>query len=333
LSFVFASQLGTSTSPERSIRLLGRLIEQGLVPSRQRTTEEWLGLALVVADCLQVLHGRKIRLQERLTEEFRQTCLSAIEQEVPVQERRMLGLALGHLGDPRVTLDLRARAGYVEIPTGNYLLGEERKPFRLEKSFLLARFPVTNSQYGLFIEEKGYENPAWWSKEGWAWLGRARVNEPTYWRSVKWNGPNQPVVGVSVWEAEAFCAWAGGRLPGEHEWEAAAHGPKGLAYPWGDVWQDGICNVRETGLGVTTPVGLFPRAQSKALGLQDMAGNMSEWCADLYETNDERNLRVVRGGSWGDLLNRRPAFRMFAVPEHRYEDVGFRVASRAPQDS
>ena len=250
LSFLFASQLGKSTSPERSIRLLGRLIEEGVAKS--------LGLAVVVAECLQVLLGRKMRLRPELEETFRQVCLAAIEREEPVRERCLLGLALGQLGDPRIVRDLRDPAGYVEIAAGDYVVGDERRLFRLTRPFLLARYLVTNSQYALFVEDRGYENRAWWSEEGWRWRSEEEVREPLFWHSAKWNGPNQPVVCVSFWEAQAFAAWAGGRLPTEYEWEAAARGAEGCEYPWGNEWRDRICNSVEAGVGGTSPVGLFP---------------------------------------------------------------------------
>lgn len=334
LSFVFASQLGQSMSPERSIKLLGRLIEEKLAPVR-KGTEEWLGLAIVAAECVQIIgQSRKIRLPPKLMEAFRQTCLAAIEREAPVQDRCFLGLMLGHLGDPRLVPDLRDRAGYVEIAAGDYVVEDDRKPFRLEKSFLLARYPVTNRQYGLFMQEKGYENPAWWSKEGLAWLRERKFSEPDNWRRVKWNGPNQPVVGVSFWEAEAFCAWAGGRLPGEYEWESAARGPKGWEYPWGDEWQDGICNSIESGLGATSAVGMFPGSRSEAFGLEDMAGSVWEWCADHYDPAEKTDRRVLRGGSWDvDARYCRAAVRDWYVPAYRNYIVRFRVACVAPQDS
>ena len=122
---------------------------------------------------------------------------------------------------------------------------------------------MTNQQFAAFIAAGGYGDRQWWSNEGRTWLRRGKAAEPLYWHDRRRNAPNQPVVGVSFWEAEAFCAWAGGRLPTEEEWEAAARGPKGLVYPWGDVWQDDICNTHEAGLGVTSAVGLFPRAAGR----------------------------------------------------------------------
>ena len=101
---------------------------------------------------------------------------------------------------------------------------------------------------------------------------------------------------MSFYEAEAFCKWAGGRLPTEQEWEAAAGGPNGLEYPWGNEWKIGICNSSEAGLGRTSPVGLFPASRSAAFGLEDIAGNVWEWCADWYDK--VRDGRVVRGGSF-----------------------------------
>ena len=77
--------------------------------------------------------------------------------------------------------------------------------------FRLGRYPVTNGQYQAFIDDGGYRERRWWSEAGWQWLQEEKVTEPWYWRDRRWNAPNQPVVGVSFWEAEACCAWAGGR--------------------------------------------------------------------------------------------------------------------------
>ena len=131
---------------------------------------------------------------------------------------------------------------YVEVPAGTYPYGEEGETVEIEAPFWIGRYPVTNSQYQAFIDDGGYSERKWWSDAGWTWLQKEGVTEPAFWRDRRWNGPNQPVVGVSFWEAEACCAWAGGRLPREQEWEAAARGPEGCEYPWGDDWEDGICN-------------------------------------------------------------------------------------------
>jgi formylglycine-generating enzyme required for sulfatase activity len=188
-----------------------------------------------------------------------------------------LGLLLGQLGDPRVVVDLRDhdnRDAWVEILADDYFVGDDRRPLRIDEPFHISRYPVTNSQFALFIHEKGYETRPWWSDDGWKWREENGVVQPVYWHDRKWNGLNQPVVGVSFWEAEAFCKWAGGSLPEEYKWEAAARGREELDYPWGpeSTWQDGICDTHEAGLGVTSPVGMFTRSRSKATELEDMAG-------------------------------------------------------------
>ena len=164
---------------------------------------------------------------------------------------------------------------------------------------------------------------------GWRWREKNNVLEPEYWRDAKWNGATQPVVGVSWWEADAFCRWAGFRLPTEREWEAAGRGRNGGAYPWGDDWRQGICNTHEAGLGVTTPVGIFPRSAS-VCGVHDMAGNVWEWCADAFDSdraNDPEAGRVLRGGSWSYFpRNCRSAIRYLNHPEDRNNYGGFRVA-------
>ena len=163
--------------------------------------------------------------------------------------------------------------GYVQIPAGTYYYGDEKKPITIDAPFWLSRYPVTNSQFALFLDGGGYRERRYWSEEGWKWLQEAKVTEPGLWNDAKWNTPNRPVVGVSYWEAEAFAKRAGGRLPTEREWEAAARGPEGHEYPWGDKWEDGICNNSEVALQVTSPVGIFPRCRCKPFELEDMAGN------------------------------------------------------------
>jgi formylglycine-generating enzyme required for sulfatase activity len=242
------------------------------------------------------------------------------------------------VGDPRI-LDLRDSQdnvklrAYVEVPAGTYPYGDEGRTVEIRQPFRIGRYPVTNQQFAAFIAAGGYDHQEWWSNAGRAWLEGAKAAEPEYWHDRRWNAPNQPVVGVSFWEAEAFCAWAGGRLPTEEEWEAAARGPQGLVYPWGDAWQDGICNTSEARLGVTSAVGLFPRARQREHGIDDLAGNVWEWCASLYDPKgkDVSDARVLRGGSWiSDQDGARSAYRGGSYPNYRDYFVGFRVVCVSP---
>ena len=224
----------------------------------------------------------------------------------------------GFLGD--FVNDLRDEAAYVEIPAGEYPVGKKREKYTLKRPILVARCPTTNSQFELFIEDKGYDNEGVWSQLGWTWKIQGKVSEPGYWRSSEWNKPSHPVVGVSWFEAEAFCNWAKGRLPNRLEWSSAAGGPKGFEYPWGAEWEDGICNTREAGVHATSAVGQFPRSRSKNFGLEDMAGNVREWCADGGTE------RMVHGGSWADYSGQARGTVFFGhEPGNRYRIVGFRV--------
>ena len=300
-------------------------------------TDDQTGLAVVVGECLQILMKRGLRLKDTIQDRFRDYGLAAIEREVALRDRVDLGLVLGHLGDPRLVVDLRDQAAYVEIPVGTYRVGDDelRKEYswvfaetthEIQAPFLLSKYPVTNAQYELFIQAGGYEDRQWWSADGWKWREQNKTAEPAYWRDAKWNAPNKPVVGVSYWEAEAFSKWAGGRVPREHEWEAAARGPDGHAYPWGDRWHEGICNSYEASLGETSPVGIFPRSRS-AFGLEDMAGNVLEWCSDEAVASGADG-RVIRGGTWcSPHYYCRSALRNALMPDMRTPDLGFRVAS------
>jgi len=286
--------------------------------------------AVFVAEALGLCLAKKA-LPDELATRFRRTCLDAIADAVEVKARQTLGLCLGRLGDPRIA-DLRDPRAYVEVPAGVYICGDQNKKFRIEAPFLLSRYPVTNSQYRVFMDAGGYAKRDWWSDEGWAWLQQASVTEPAFWQVRRWNVANQPVVGVSFWEAQACCRWAGGRLPSDLEWEAAARGPQGYEYPWGGTWEDGICNSVEAGLGVTSPVGLFPRSAQAPLGLDDMAGNCWEWCDDIYseDSREGGSPRVLRGGAfWYEAWFLRSANRNWFEPGLRNGDIGFRCVLAA----
>lgn len=310
LSFLFGSEL--AGSPQQATRLLNRLID--------RLTLDTLGLTVVVADCLETMLGRNNRLRPEVEQRFKDICLAAIEAEVRVKARNTLGLALGRLGDPRVSVDLRDPSDYVTVPAGEYAYREGRQT--IDQPFGLSKYPVTNSQFAVFIDEGGYADSRHWTEEGWEWK-ESEGFEPRHWQNPKYNVPNQPVVGVSFHEAQAFCKWAGGFLPSEQQWEAAARGSRGYQYPWGGSWEDGICNSAEAGLGVTSPVGLFPRSRQRELQLEDMAGNVWEWCDSFYKEGSVA--RVLRGGAFiSSSLSMR--VRRSATPSIPLSAIGFRVA-------
>ena len=324
LLFLFAAQIAIKDA-QWGLDLLQRLIaEQDRAAVKANPAP-----AVFIAEALELCLAKKYAVPERLTEDFRRLVLAAIEDEIELQWRQALGLCLGRLGDPRI-FDLRDVRAYVEVPGGLYPYGDKAETVEIKAPFLLGKYPVTNSQYRAFLEDGGYARREYWSDAGWAWRQKEEATEPTSWRDRRWNGPNQPVVGVSFWEAEACCRWAGGRLPKEREWEAAARGPEGVVYPWGNDWEDGICNSEEAGLGVTSTVGLFPRSRQARLGLEDLAGNVWEWCDDLYEKGAVP--RVLRGGSYNDSSRGlRAAGRDGGLPVSWGRGNGFRCVLAPPR--
>jgi hypothetical protein len=200
----------------------------------------------------------------------------------------------------------------------------------------IARYLVTNTQWQRFIEEDGYTTPAWWCA-GWARCVTESWAQPRFWDVPEHNQPNQPVVGVSWYEACAFCRWltrqgrAAGwlsddehvRLPTVAEWQYAAYGADGRPYPWGDTWDAGSANTAEAGLGGPLPVGCYPHGASPC-GALDMAGNVAEWCDPDPAAPDRLPFRC--GGSWAEdqLVVRRGVVRTCA-PDTRGNLLGLRV--------
>ena len=194
-------------------------------------------------------------------------------------------------------------------------------------AYSIGKYEVTRGQYRQFMNAGGYISSSYWSTDGWSWKVSSSRTEPDYWAaSQDWGlgtftqADNSPVVGVSYYEAEAFCNWAGGHLPTEAQWEKAARWNPTTnhsnVYPWGDTWDVQKCNSFDDTPYInyqTTPVGVYPSGASH-YGCQDMAGNVSEWCLDRYDGSyysqtpsggwdnpqgpASGNYRVLRGGSW-----------------------------------
>jgi len=294
--------------------------------------------------------------QARVSKSMRQGVIEALlatiaEPEVALRVRIAAGEVLGYLGDPRL-------GEMAIVPAGDFLMGDDRGEYDDEKpqhklhlpAYQIAKYPLTNAEYGRFIEAGGYRDKRWWTEAGWQRKESDNWTEPRYWRDGRFNKPNQPVVGVSWYEAVAYCRWLSAetgqayRLPTEAEWEKGARGTDGLRYPWGNQFKAERLNAREGEQQVraTTPVGIYPTGVSP-IGLFDCAGNVWEWCATKWQKPypyaveegewaadylSGTNVRVLRGGSWGYGLNfARCAFRYSFRPNFWDYVWGFRLVS------
>lgn len=258
--------------------------------------------------------------------------------------------------------------------------------------YLISMYPITNKQFSLFLA-KGYSKKEYWTNEGWAWVngedeiyfaketaGRytedrrkqydlwlksrslVRRKEPFWWQDYPWNIPNRPVVGITWYEAVAYCNWLNIEcrnqlkgflsdstiaeaqicLPTLEEWEKAARGPKCTKYPWGNVLDKkkirgnfDICELNET-----CAVGIFVEGKS-VYGLYDLAGNVYEWIStgviQVDEKNwerkpenlDEKYERLVKGGSWNlDYERAKAAYDEWDYPLIFDQNTGFRPIVR-----
>ena len=231
------------------------------------------------------------------------------------ERRASAAMALGYLDDPR---DFNA---VIEIPGGEFICGDRDEICYLS-GFGISKYLVTNVQYAEFLAEHP-SLPAPYVDADWA--------SPYNWdlerRTYPEGKANLPVLLVTWEEAQAYCSWAGGRLPTELEWERAARGDDGRVYPWGDTPNPAYANVRESGLGSPIPVGIYLEGVSP-YGLLDAAGNVWEWTADDFNGNT----KAIRGGAWNFSMDSAKTFeRECSRPENRSHGIGFRVAFEAQE--
>lgn len=235
---------------------------------------------------------------------------------------------------------------WIDIPAGNVTLEEGGyvpsggQTFSVD-AFAIAKYPVTNAQYGEFIAADGYKNRAWWTDAGWAQRDTDNWTQPRYWTYANFLGADHPVVGVSWYEAVAFCHWLSKtdgdsvRLPTEQEWQRAAQGDDGRAYPWGNEWDCTRCNnsVDPCKSKHTTPVTQYADEGKSFFNVTNMAGNTWEWCSTDYQNgkhdiNMSSQYRVRRGGSWyrNNSSNFRCDFRDWSPSHYWSHNRGFRLA-------
>lgn len=324
-------------------------------------------------------------------------------KDIEYSQRFTIGDYLGRIGDNRkgvniIKLDNVSYPDieWISIEGGSFIVGTEEsvinKPREVNHpKYYISKYPITNAQYKTFIDDGGYHNKRYWTKEGWKWVegddhpyfdsigtdryskereqqyrewlearNTSRRLQPFWWQEEPWNITNRPVVGITWYEALAFCNWLNEKikenpnlyqlphnmlisLPSIEEWEHAARGPQNYTYPWGNVVHEGKIrsNTMQAHLNQTSPVGMFPEGKSR-YGAYDFAGNVYEWIITGIEINimgkqhlsskDNINKsieRIVMGGAWNfDLEEAKCAFTEWDFPIIFDQNTGFRIVAK-----
>jgi len=273
------------------------------------------------------------------------------------------------LDDPAYTA--ATPLGDAHINGGEYLLGapediefcfdnEKWQHPVMIKPFSIAKTATTYQQFAEFVDDNGYQNKQYWCDEGWAWLQKQLIKAPNGWKKGaqgqwliqqfdQWQAlrPNAAVIHINWYEANAWCRWAGRRLPSEAEWELAASGTpdninKKRNFPWGNDWNHArptsdFVNMNSRAMG-TIAVGALPQSDS-AFGCRQMLGNSWEWVTDtfnpypgftpdMYQDYSQPlfgQTKVLRGGSWCTPSRMiRNTWRTYYGPDRNDVFAGFR---------
>jgi gamma-glutamyl hercynylcysteine S-oxide synthase len=234
----------------------------------------------------------------------------------------------------------------IKITAGEFLMGsnsidalDNEKPayFLYLDSYFIDKYPVSCQQYNSFMIAGGYENPDWWSDSGWEWLQSTKVKTPLYWND-RMNKKNDPVCGVSWYEAEAYTRFVGKRLPTEAEWEKAS------------CWDPQLMLTKTYSRNTSKSWAEFsdfgstisPATTKSSQSVCNMLGNVWEWTDSWFAGYDgfthypykgysqvyfDGKHRVLKGGSWATRsFALRPSFRNWYYPHVRQIFSGFRCA-------
>jgi formylglycine-generating enzyme required for sulfatase activity len=227
----------------------------------------------------------------------------------------------------------------IYIPAGEFLMGSDPdldpQAYELEMpqhlhptgEYYIGKYEISCAEIAGFVADSGYSDPQYWSPEGWDFITSQGISKPGAWN--EWpeitttNGVEFPDFAVSHmnwWEVEAFCNWAGGRLPSEAEWEKAARGTDGRIFPWGNDWDPDKCNHQIGWIQKREPVGQYSPEGDSPYGLSDCSGGVKEWCQDWfdkliyeqYASGDftppsaswpNIDFRCLRGGDWSTTFD------------------------------
>ena len=267
---------------------------------------------------------------------------------------------------------LTAPPGDAHVAGGNFELGARPdEPFVFDNEkwahatplepFAIARAPVTQGEFAAFVDDAGYQRRDLWCDAGWRWREAVGALAPVYWRQSaggrferrsfeRWLPlePDLPMLHVCWYEAQAYCRWAGRRLPTEAEWEAVASGhpiPPGTRtrrHPWGDEAPRPAHAALDGRLAGPAPIGAFPAGDS-ATGCRQLSGGVWEWTASDFAPYPEftpdpyrdysqpwfHTHKVLRGGCFATRARLlRNTWRNFYPPDRRDVWAGFRTCAR-----
>ena len=342
------------------------------LPSRQQTLEYMQRVLDAVVERLQ---GHAPSAQETYL-----SLLSVLHEDMHGEAltymRQTLSYPAPQLGCPPAAQLWGPLPGDVVIPGGTFYLGATPdQPFVFDNEkwahpvevapFRIARAPVTNAEFAAFVEEGGYQRRQWWSSQGWVWRTKTQAPHPLYWQrdGQGWLRqhfdtlvplePHAPLAHATWYEAEAYCHWAGRRLPTEAEWEMAASAeptPDGTGitgrkrrYPWGDEPPTPERANLDTHFLGCVDVAAFPGGDS-AFGCRQMAGNVWEWTESAfypfpgylvdypyreYSAPWFGYRKVLKGGAWATRSRLAyNTYRNFFPPARNDVYAGFRTCAR-----
>ena len=264
----------------------------------------------------------------------------------------------------KIQVQQQKKKEFVNIKGGIYTMGYNGKNYCYDielpehkiylENFKIGIFPITNEEYLEFMNDGGYETYKHWLSDGWEKVKSNKWNSPMYWEKIndEWYvrdflgirkiNPNEPVCHVSYYEADAYCKWAGKRLPTEAEWEKSScwneEKQQKSIFPWGnDEPTEEKCNLLESYHWGCSEIGTYPNGNSPS-GCQQMIGDVWEWTSSEFvgfpgfksgfdEYNDKwfTNQKVLRGGSFGTpKMSIRGSYRNFFRLDERWLFSGFR---------